>query len=149
MKINTRFSVSIHILLILEFMKGKVVCSQFISDSVNTNPVVIRKILAMLKRAGFIDTKRGAGGSFGAKDIEEITLLDVYRAVESEPDGNLFNFHKDRDKECPVAINIEASVAPVLKRAQNAMENELAKVTIKDVFLDVKDKIDKSREDKK
>jgi len=148
MKINTKFSVAIHILLILEFKKGKVVCSQLISDSVNTNPVVIRKILAMLKAAGFIDTKRGAGGSFGIKDIEEITLLDVYKAVEIEPDGELFNFHRDRNMECPIASNIEASVVPVLKRSQNAMEEELSKVTIKDVFTDVKNRIDISKEDK-
>ncbi len=53
-----------------------------IAESVNTNAVVIRRILGMLKNAGLVDMKRGTGGSYLTKPIEDISLLEVYKAVD-------------------------------------------------------------------
>lgn len=68
----------------------------------NVNPVVIRRILKQLKNAGIVTVARGSGGAWIAKSTEEITLLDLYKAVECVEDGQLFHFHENPNPLCPV-----------------------------------------------
>lgn len=63
------------------------VTSDFLASSINVNPVIIRRILAQLRDAGLIEVKRGTGGAAVIKPLNEITFLDVYRAVECIEDN--------------------------------------------------------------
>ena len=66
MQISNRFTIAIHILPVLSVPPWKMkykITSDFLADSVNVNPVVIRKILSQLKGAGLIDVRRGSGGA--------------------------------------------------------------------------------------
>ena len=84
MKITSRFTVAVHTLLVIHlFGRSAKVTSDFIADSVQVNPVVIRRALVSLKRAGFIEVKAGSGGASLVKDLADITLYDVYKAVDS------------------------------------------------------------------
>lgn len=112
------------------------VTSDFLAGSTNVNPVIIRKILGQLKSAGLINVARGTGGTTAAKPLEEITFLDVYRAVECAPDGELFHFHENPNAGCPVGRNIHHILDGKLLRVQNAMEQELASITLADVKRD-------------
>lgn len=56
------------------------------------NPVIIRKILAQLKSANLVNVARGSGGASITKPLEDITFLDIYRAVECVEDGELFHY---------------------------------------------------------
>ena len=92
--------------------------------------------MGQLKAAGLIEVARGTGGAKAAKPLNEITFLDVYRAVECVEDGNLFHFHENPNANCPVGRNIHRILDDKLLRVQNAMEQELASITLEDLKND-------------
>lgn len=137
MKLNTNLTVAIHtILCIAYFEESNKVTSDFIASSTNVNPVIIRKMLGKLQAAEIVATKAGVGGSTLVKKAEDISLLDVYKAVSEEADDerSVFNFHSDPNVKCPVGNKIHEVLDTPLSNAQKAMEEELAKTSIKDLL---------------
>ncbi|MDE7325260.1 MAG: Rrf2 family transcriptional regulator [Lachnospiraceae bacterium] len=139
MQISSRFTIAVHILICIETFKNDYkVTSDFLASSVNVNPVVIRRLLQQLKKAGIVNVTRGSGGTDLEKPSDEITLLDVYNAVECVEEGELFHFHENPNPLCPVGKNIHSILDIRLKKIQEAMEREMNSVTIKDVMADTK-----------
>ena len=133
MKITSRFTVAVHTLLVINTFQDKVkTTSEFIASSVNVNPVVIRRTMQSLKAAGMIDVKAGSGGARLARRPEDITLFDVYSAVD-RVEGDLFHFHENPNPACPVGRNIHAVLDVKLQEAQAALENRLKKTTLADL----------------
>ncbi len=139
MQISSRFTIAIHILACIDtFEKDYKITSDFLASSVNVNPVIIRKILSQLKSAKIVDVQRGSGGASIIKPVEKITFLDIYNAVECIEDGELFHFHENPNLKCPVGRNIHNILDSKLLQVQNALENELRKITLADVIKDTK-----------
>lgn len=139
MQISSRFTVAVHMLICIEMFKtDRKVTSDFIASSVNANPVVIRRLLQQLKKAGIVQVARGSGGADTAKPIDKITLLDIYKAVECVDEGGLFHFHESPNQLCPVGRNIHAVLDVRLENIQKAMEREMGAVTIQDILEDMK-----------
>ena len=137
MQISSRFTMAIHILICIEvFGKENKITSEFLASSVNVNPVVIRRLLQQLKRAGIVVVKRGSGGADISKNLEDITLLDIYNAVESVENGELFHFHENPNVLCPIGRNIHNIMDRRLLEIQEAMESQMRSVTIRDVMDD-------------
>ena len=137
MQISSRFTLAIHIFDCIDtFAKDYKVTSDFLANSTNVNPVIIRKILGQLKSAGLINVARGTGGTTVAKPLNEITLFDVYQAVECIDNGNLFHFHENPNPNCPVGKNIHQILDDKLFRVQSAMEKELASITLENLKTD-------------
>lgn len=135
MQISSRFTIAIHILICIEtFKNDNKVTSDFLASSVNVNPVVIRRMLQQLKLAGMVNVVRGSGGTEIAKPIDEITLLDIYNAVECVEEGKLFHFHEKPNNLCPVGKNIHNILDVRLDAIQEAMEKEMKSVTIADIM---------------
>ena len=136
MQISSRFTIAVHVLVCIETFKNDYkVTSDFLASSVNVNPVVIRRLLQQLKKAGIVNVVRGSGTDI-EKPASEITLLDVYNAVECVEEGELFHFHENPNQLCPVGKNIHAILDTRLKQIQKAMEREMKSVTIQDVMKD-------------
>ena len=89
-----------------------------------------------LKAAGLVEVARGSGGASIAKPLNEITFLDIYNAVECVDHGELFHFHENPNTNCPVGRNIHMILDDKLLRVQQAMEKELASITLEDVKRD-------------
>ncbi|WP_055669522.1 Rrf2 family transcriptional regulator [Desnuesiella massiliensis] len=142
MKISSRFSVAVHTLSLLSIDKNNLCTSEWIAGSVNTNPVVIRRVLGQLKKAGLVNVRAGAGGAYLMKSLEDITLLDVYKAVEVVEENQLFQIHEAPNVNCPVGANIQCVLETVLCRAQSAMEQILKESTMKDIVGDLIKKIE-------
>ena len=142
MKISSRFSVAVHILSLLSIFEDIVWTSDAIAGSVNTNPVVIRRVVGMLKKAGIVRVNAGCGGAYLLKPTENITLFDVYKAVEVVEDGHLFKIHEEPNSNCFVGANIENVLECTLLAAQSAMEKELKKITITDIANGILKKIE-------
>ena len=142
MKISSRFTVAVHILSLISMSKGVHCTSEWIAGSVNTNPVVIRRVMGKLKNAGFIEIRRGTGGASLLKPLDEITLLDVYRSVEVVEEGELFQFHEQPNPNCPVGSNIQDVLEIILQTAQEAMELVLQKVSMKEIVTGLAKKIE-------
>lgn len=137
MQISSRFTLAVHIFACIDtFQDDYKVTSDFLAGSTNVNPVIVRKILGQLKAAGLVDVARGSGGASIARPLDEITFLDIYRAVECVENGELFHFHENPNPECPVGKNIHLILDEKLDRVQTAMERELASITLADVKRD-------------
>ncbi len=143
MQISSRFTLAVHILTCIKtFSESTKVTSDFLASSTNVNPVIVRKILGQLKKANIVDVARGSGGAVLAKPEGEITFLDIYKAVDCVGNGELFHFHENPNPLCPVGRNIHAVLDDRLIKVQQAMEKELASVTLKDVLDDTKNLIE-------
>ena len=132
MNISSRFAVAIHILSVLEMNKAGVSTSDYIAESVNTNPVVIRRIVGMLSKAGLVEVKPGVAGAKLAKHPSEITLLDIYHAVHVVQEDSLFGIHENSDKNVLLA-NIFKRRLSGFSAAQKAMENTPHEVNLEEI----------------
>jgi Rrf2 family protein len=131
--ISSRVAVAVHVLAYMAWKRSEAVTSERIAASVNTNPVVVRRIVGALRNAGMVNVQPGVGGGATlAREPGEITLLDVYRAVE---DGEeLFSLHpSEPSRSCNIGGNIRDVLRPIFCTAHRAMEGVLAGVTIADV----------------
>lgn len=138
MQIPSRFTIAIHMLSCMDTFKDDYkITSDFLASSINVNPVIIRKLLSQLKEAGLIEVRRGPGGATIARPLEEITLLDVYRAVECVEENTLFHFHENPNPACPVGRNIHNILDDKLIRVQDAMEGELQAISLADIKSDL------------
>ncbi len=129
MAANSRFAVSVHILAYLAFKQGEPVTSAEIASSVDTHPVLIRRLLTLLIRARLVTAQKGARGGYTlASAAQNISLRDVYRAVESATDFGLSHFTPNT--RCPVGNKIAGILEKAFAKAQAQMESELAAVNI-------------------
>ncbi|HET6231934.1 MAG TPA: Rrf2 family transcriptional regulator [Longimicrobiaceae bacterium] len=133
---SSRFAVAVHVLAYMAWRRAEAVTSERIAGSVNTNPVVVRRIMGALRKGGMVTVQPGVGGgAMLAREPQHISLLDVYRAVETE---DLFALHPQQPcRECDVGGNIQQVLNGVFARAQEAMHEVLEGVTIRDVFHEV------------
>ena len=140
MRISSRFTIATHALVCIEhFGKQHKVTSAFIAESVNVNPVVIRRILGQLKDVDIVSIEAGVGGASIVGNPADITLLDVFRAVEGE-DYEMFRFHDNPNPNCEVGRNIHAILDGELEAARKAFERRLEARTLQDLVdhLDTK-----------
>lgn len=135
MSTNSRFTIAIHALTMMA-RENRPLSSSHIAQSVNTNPVTIRKILCSLSNAGLITTFQGVeGGSCLAKVAHQITLLDVYQATEQAPVFTLYP--SAPSDECPCGRHMEPVLAAVFAEAEAALTSVLAHKTLAAVMQDV------------
>lgn len=142
MNINSQFAVATHIMAILAGNKlylqdNACTNSSMIAESVNTNPVVIRRILSKLKEADLVTSKPGpSGGSEISRHPSKITLNDIYSAVEE--DGSLFHMHYgEPNPNCLVGGNIRASLKGTMEKAESSIKKVLRKTTLLELTNDI------------
>ena len=134
---SSRFTVAVHILSLLTIEnKDEPTTSDYLARSANTNPVVIRRILRMLGEANLIEAHPGVnGGTRLARAPEQISLLDVYQAVET---GEIFSFGKrEQNPLCICGRSLEPVIKKVFHRAEAALEQTLAETTIAEIAQEI------------
>jgi Rrf2 family protein len=135
---NSRLTIAVHALtwLALAHRRGQErLTSDEVAASVNTNPVILRVSLGRLRRAGLVEVSRGAGAGWRlARPPEDISLLDVYDAVESEP---LFGMHHtEPNQECPVGRGIRPALGEVYAGVDGAVRRALGRTSVAEVLRD-------------
>lgn len=134
MQISSRFTIGLHILTAIDtFQNENKVTSDFLAGSIRTNPVVVRRILGQLKKAGLIESSQGVAGITIPKPLEEISFYDVYAAIEPVEEGDLFRFHDSPNPDCPVGRNIHTLLDGKLREIQDAMEEKMRQYTLADL----------------
>jgi len=124
---------AVHVLAVLAYKEGDRVTSMLLAASVNTNPVIIRRCLGDLRRAGLVHVRHGAGAGWGlAWPPEQITLLAVHDAVGQESPFGLH--HTEPNLECPVGRGIRPALSQVYGGIEQALRRELAVVSVADVL---------------
>ena len=139
MQISSRFTIATHILVVIALEGDSRLTSEVIAGSVGVNPVIIRKTLSQMKKGGLISVARGTGGAKLERPAEELSLLEVYQAVESlGSQGQLFRFHDNPNPACDIGRNIHGVLDGKLRAAQVAMEEELSKTSLADLIEEAK-----------
>ncbi len=135
---NSRFAVAVHTLVYLAMRQDRdAVTSAMFAKSVNTNSVVIRRILGNLHKARLVSSRAGSGGGWAlTRPPNKITLCEIYRAVEQ---GVVFALpQRAANPHCPVGKHMQLILDSYFKEAEQALEGRLAKVTLADVVSDVR-----------
>jgi len=127
--VNQQFTFAVHILTVLAFSPGEVIGSQILAASVNTNPVVVRRLLLALRRARLIETFTGKhGGARLRKKPREISLMDVYDAVEPRPVIPVNE--RKAFRRCHVSCNMKNIMSRVAGSTEEAVRNHLRGITL-------------------
>ena len=130
MRVSTQFPIAFHALMMIAYFKGTRVTSDMVAGSVGCNAVTIRNIFIKLKKAGLLSVKAGTGGTALGKLAEDITLWDIYAAVESDDADEIFKIHSNTSGNCPIGSKVRSLLSPHLDSAVAAMKAELSKVTL-------------------
>jgi Rrf2 family protein len=128
---------AVHVLALLAYREGDRVTSALLAGSINTNPVIVRRLLLALQRAKLVDTCKGAGaGSRLNYSPKRIDLAQIYRAVEDcEPFATP---SRKPNEDCPVGHCMLKELEKIFTSAQSALERDLQKTTLADVMEAVK-----------
>lgn len=131
MAANAQFAMAIHVLTMLAHSRDSVIKSDCIAASVNTNPVVVRRLLGQLNQSGLVVTQTGASG--GARlniDPSDLRLDMIYRAVSC---GEPFALHsRGPNPDCPIGRNVGNLLCELQKRIDGAIDRSLADLTLAD-----------------
>lgn len=131
MRINIKCSSAVHILLMIAMLPDTTkTTSEFLASSVGSNPVEIRRLLSNLKKAGIIQVSRGTGGAVLIKEPKDITLLDIYYAVDPKSLHNLIGVHSHPTQECPFGKNITNLLAEPYAEISEAVRQKMATITL-------------------
>lgn len=132
MAANSRFAVAVHIVAVLAYCPGQWVSSAKIAKSVNTNPVVVRRILGTLVEAGIVESQLGKGGGARLKHKpSKISLLDIYSAVGEQA---LLAFNPNPpNRACVVSCFMKQALHRVFERAEGALQDSLKDMSVADL----------------
>ncbi len=136
MSTNLRFSVALHILTLLAASETGLLTSEAIAASVDTNPVVIRRVMADLRENGIVESRPGVNGGWKlTQSAQAITLCKVFEAVQED---SLLSMHAHPNPRCPVGGHIREALQGVFAKAEKALHASLSKQTVADVLEDVR-----------
>ena len=132
MKYSTKLSDTLHILVFLSLVTDQRLTSARIAESVKTNPAYIRQLMSALNAAGIISNTQGQANASLLRSPDEITMLDVYHAVE----GNkpLLHLDVDTNPECGVGINIQLAIADFYRDVQQVAEQKMNEITLQNII---------------
>jgi Rrf2 family protein len=133
---STRLTVALHVLTLLAIEPERSLTSEYIATSVNTNPVVIRRVLGLLRKVGIVSSQPGSGGGWTlARRADGISVREVRDAVE---DPSPFAMHaSDPNPACPVGRHIQGALSGVYADAERAMAERLAQTTVASLLRSV------------
>ena len=139
MKYSHRLSDAVHILTYLEIYHGQKISSQDLAASVDANPSLIRSLIAKMVKAGILKPKSDAPAPQLSRPAAEITLLDVYYAVEEN--HHLLHIDEQTNQQCPVGKNIQPVLGKAYDQIQAVAEAMMKQITLQDVVDEVADRI--------
>lgn len=133
MTTSSRYAVALHVLVALAHLGADGATSERLASSVNTNPVVLRRILGSLAKAGLVEGRGGRNGGYRlAREPRKIALDAVLKAVE--PDG-IFPVHENApNRVCQVSCQIKEVLGGVFARAEASMHERLRETTVADLL---------------
>lgn len=128
MRKDSRLSRILHALIHLQFLERSVTSDE-LGKMLNTNPVVVRRTMALLKQAGYVTSVKGHSGGWTLnKSLADITLYDIYKIVG---ESSVFTIGlTDEHNNCPIEIAVNASLSGVLNEAEALMLRRFKEISI-------------------
>lgn len=135
MQISMKCSIAVHCLIFIHEAKGIAkVTSSLLAESTGSNPVVIRNILSALKKAGLITIPRGTGGAALCADPSQITLYQIYTALEPDGVTSLIGIHPCQGRPCPIAQNIRKVLQTPYTKIEEAVKETMEQITLQSMI---------------
>jgi Rrf2 family protein len=129
MAANSRMASAVQILCVMAYTGPGSTNSEVIARSLLTNPVVVRRLLKDMEHAGLVEIRPGKDGGVQFKrQPDEITLDEIYRAVES--DTNVFALRQGGNPRCPVNARMKDLLGPIFAATDDAVEATLKRTTL-------------------
>ncbi len=135
MKYSYKLSDAIHLLSYLKIYQDGDLSSKAIAGSIESNPSVIRQLMSDLRKAGLIDTRKGAAAPTLAKDPKNISLLEIYQAINMDHD--LLHVDPKTNPQCIVGGNIQNTLNSFYNEIELAAFTKMSQITLQDVIGDI------------
>lgn len=132
MNFSTRVSDAVHILAFIALNRNEALTSQRIAESIRTNPGCVRQLMVSLRRYGIMTSVQGHARPALSRAPADISLLDIYRAVEGGKP--LLHLDTHTNPECGVGVNIQLALQDYFDKVQNRAEDEMSRITLQDVL---------------
>lgn len=145
MRISKRFPLAVHCLLFVAVLSPKQrVTSTLVAESTGSNAVTVRNIFLKLSEKGFLTASAGKNGGVNLiEKPENITLWDIYQAVEMDDAEKIFNMYEG-SASCPVGRNFYQILHPHMVSAANAMKADMSRVTLETLITELKELLENS-----
>ena len=135
MATNTQFSIAVHLMIALGIGERQATSTE-LARSVNTSPSFVRRIMAKLSKADLVSTTTGKAGScLLAKKPADISLLEIYRAVDAPKTFAIHDYPVQ--SKCRVSCNIETTMNEVLAKAQKSFEESLRETNLAELIAGI------------
>lgn len=140
MKYSTKLSDAVHIMAFIAINQDFDLSSAAIAASIKTNPAFVRQIMMKLKKAGLMSTITGHAKPALTKPAKQITLLDVYKAVEG--DKPLLHLDTHTNPKCGVGMNIQLALQDYYHEIQQTTEEKMKQISLQDIIYSYEKKLD-------
>ncbi|MGG5373233.1 Rrf2 family transcriptional regulator [Enterococcus sp. AZ196] len=134
MRISTKTSIALHLLILLDVFKEQKLTSELLAMSIGSNPVVVRNTLGRLKKAGIVDVQRGTGGAALIMAPEDISIWRVYQAVDTVSLDALVGVHPNPSPDCPVGSKINKLLEKPYLAISDAVQEAMSNYTLKQLL---------------
>ena len=128
MRKDSRLSRVLHVLVHLDAFDSPVT-SDVLAEMLSTNPVVVRRTMALLRDQGYVQSVKGHSGGWSlAKPLSELTLLDIHRALG---DNSIFTIGlTDEHTQCPIEHAVNVALKDVMNEAEMLMLQRFGEITL-------------------
>lgn len=135
MRLNTKCSIALHCLIFIAQYEEKVkVTSELLAKSTGCNSAAIRSILNALQKANIISVVRGVGGAHLQCIPSELTLWEVYHALEPEGLEHFIGLHPNPSDQCPVGSRIESVLKEPYRKIGQAVKQQMENITLQQLL---------------
>ena len=138
---DNKFSSAIHTLILIS-ESDQPLTSEDIAKSVGANASYIRKITGLLKKRDIIDSHRGVSGFLLQVKSEDLTLLQIYQAVNETENPRLFDLHQNPNDACVVGRHIKPVLTGMFAEMEDAFAGALAQKTLADCISGIRERLD-------
>lgn len=135
MKYSYKLSDAIHLLSYLKIYQNDDLSSKAIAASIGSNPSVVRQLMSDLRKAGLIETRKGAATPILAKDPKDISLLEIYQAINM--DHSLLHVDPKTNPQCVVGGNIQNTLNGFYNEIELAALTKMSQISLQDVIGDI------------
>ena len=141
MKYSTKLSDAVHIMAFISLNPVENLSSEKIAYSIKTNPSYVRQIMSLLRKSNLITSIKGHPKPTLTKEPKNITLLDIYKSVESKKP--LLHLDTHTNPECGVGVQIQLSLQDYFNKIQECAEKQMQKITLQDILNKYHEKLSK------
>lgn len=148
MQLSMKCSVAVHCLIFINEAAEKIrVTSPLLAQSTGCNPVVIRNVISALKKAGLITVPRGTGGAELCREPSEITLYQIYSALEPDGLSSMIGIHSCQGRKCPISQNIHMVLQTPYRKIEDSVRQTMEGITLESMIEDYRRRVSEKADD--